>query len=930
MAEIVGRDDELAAIDAFLGTLDTGPAGLVLEGEPGIGKTILWRACVERAEELSYRVLVSRPTQAETALPFAGLADLFEGTLDLTLPRLPDPQRAALEVALLRAAPPEDQAEELALDRAVLGALQALAAQGPMVVAIDDAPYLDAPTGRVLTFALRRVTGVPLRLVLSQRAGEDDPLDLGQSPIGASVCRLELGPLTVDGLDELLLSRAGLSLARPRLRELHRLTGGNPYFALEIAQPLRDLPSGSDWEPRVPETLGKALSRRIEGLSDAARETLVLLAAAPERTVRRLEGLLTEEEQDGLAEAIEAEIVLLDGERVRLSHPLIASVAYSHAGDQERRELHLRLARAAVWEEERALHLALASEQPDEPVALELERAADQAWARGAPETAAKLLEHAARLTPSERDADSTRRLTGVAEHLQIAGDVPRAQAVLRALLDRLPRGAERARVLARLSQLELDPGDSARLAKRASMEAGEDLALEAGMHLELNLIDIRIGAYRSSLEHAREAARVADAVDDSRLLAMALQGLGYAKCLLGEGGLEELKRAVDLVKDVPRLVPRRESIYYPRFYGARLTLGLALVYADDLRHGRRLILDELEYAGATGQEVYRSIILGHLALLELRAGDWVAAMRYSKEGWALARQAGQQSRILESCHAAAIVDAHVGRLEEALEAAETGLAAAEHAHDALHALRFRAVLGFVALSRGDAVLAHSQLASACEALREMDIGVFSEFYVIQNEIDALVTLGELDQADGLVELLERKGAPLRQAWALAVAARGRALVLASRGDVDGARASLERALVAHERLPDPFELGRTLLAQGTIERRAKRKRPAREALERALEIFDQLGAPLWAEKAAGELLRVGGRKPSGSTLTPTEKRVAELVADGLSNKEVAAALFVTTHTVEGHLSRIYEKLGVRSRTELARRLSEDAAASQA
>lgn len=401
----------------------------------------------------------------------------------------------------------------------------------------------------------------------------------------------------------------------------------------------------------------------------------------------------------------------------------------------------------------------------------------------------------------------------------------------------------------------------------------------------------------------------------------MALTGLGHVKCVLGEGGwLEELERAAELER-----APKRDDVYYPRFYSARLTLGLMLVYTDELERGRGLLLEELERAGAGGQEMYRARILNHLALAELRAGDWAAAVRYSKEGLALSRQTGDESRILAS-YPAALVDAHLARIEEACEAAEAGLASAERTHDRLGALRYRQVLGFVELSRSNPAEAHAQLAPAVEALREMDVGELSVFPVLPDDIEALVALGELDEAEALVELLERKGTPLRRAWALAIAARGRALVLAARGDLAGARTSLERALVEHERLPDPFELGRTLLAQGAIERRAKRKRPAREALERALEIFDGLGAPLWAEKAAGELARIGGRRPSGSTLTPTERRVAGLVSDGGSNKEVAAALFVTTHTIEGHLSHIYEKLGIRSRIELAGLIAHHAA----
>jgi DNA-binding CsgD family transcriptional regulator len=191
----------------------------------------------------------------------------------------------------------------------------------------------------------------------------------------------------------------------------------------------------------------------------------------------------------------------------------------------------------------------------------------------------------------------------------------------------------------------------------------------------------------------------------------------------------------------------------------------------------------------------------------------------------------------------------------------------------------------------------------------------------MQNEVEALVAAGRLEDAEATIEYIEEKGRPTGRAWHEAVAARGRALVAAARGDDPNARSWIERALVAHERLPQPFELGRTLLAQATIERRAKRRGSAREAATKALEVFDALGAALWAERAAAELARIPGRGRASGELTETERRVAELVAQGLSNKEVAAALFVSVRAVEANLSKVYAKLGIRSRTQLVRRL---------
>jgi DNA-binding NarL/FixJ family response regulator len=231
------------------------------------------------------------------------------------------------------------------------------------------------------------------------------------------------------------------------------------------------------------------------------------------------------------------------------------------------------------------------------------------------------------------------------------------------------------------------------------------------------------------------------------------------------------------------------------------------------------------------------------------------------------------------------------------------------------------AALGFLELSLGDPAAAHRYLGPLSEAMVAMGLPEPGFARFLPDEIEALVALGELEAAAELLRLLEERGRALDRVSALAAAGRCRALLEAAHGDFQAARASLSEALAQHARIEQPFEVARTLLAQGSIERRFNHRAEARGTLTRALELFDELGAPLWAEKASGELARIPGRARASSELTETERRIAELVAEGFSNKEIAARLFVTVRTVEANLTKVYGKLGIRSRTELASRL---------
>ncbi len=341
--------------------------------------------------------------------------------------------------------------------------------------------------------------------------------------------------------------------------------------------------------------------------------------------------------------------------------------------------------------------------------------------------------------------------------------------------------------------------------------------------------------------------------------------------------------------------------------------LAQLLKYSDRLDAAREKFHMLLADAAERGIENPIAGFHYHLAELECRGGDWEAANEYARQAMAAAHQTGQAFYQAMAQFATGLVEAHLGRVDAARLAAQQGLRLTEAAGEVLTMVLNLSVLGFVELSLGNHAKAHRHLAKAIELKEAMGVQEPAYFRIVPDDVEVLVALGLLEQAEALLAPFEEKGRQLDRAWALATAARCRALLSAARGD-------LPAAIREHDRLPLPFELGRTLLVKGAVERRAKRKREARETLRRALDTFEKLGAPLWAEKASAELARIGGRVPALLGLTPTEGRVAELVASGSTNREVAEALFVSVHTVEANLKRIYRKLGIRSRTELASR----------
>jgi DNA-binding CsgD family transcriptional regulator len=911
--EIVGRDEELAAVVAFLESTEALPGALLLDGEAGIGKTTLWGAGVEAARELPYTILSASPSEKEAMFPYSVVSDLLADLPDEVLAELPGPQRRALEIALVLREPNGSPPEQHTLGVALLGALRALAASKPVVLAVDDVQWVDPSSAAMLVFACRRLREERVALLLARR--QTLGLHSGSLELATPEDRrlgLRIGPLSMGALHRLLRDRLGATLARPALRRVHEASGGNPLYALEL---VRALESSGGWirpgHPLpVPETLDAILHERIDALPASVRQVLAAAAALRHPT----ESVLGD--WAALEQAAEAGLIELTNDEVSFTHPLLASAAYGSITAAERRRLHRRLAEVVSDPEERARHLALGADGPDKEVADALEGAARQAAARGAPAAAAELAELAVRLTPtSEQDRLLERRVDAAGYHLP-SGALDTAASMLEHLVEELPPGGARADALLLLASAQQSFERCLQLAESALGDARGDDARVAKIECYIGEILLVQGSSDQALEHARAALEPAERAGDRTILATALSTVAWFETLSAVEPTPQLLERALVLEDAAV----QSGVYdssSPSF-----ALGMRLMFSGRLDEARVRMDVLLDRAVSVGDEAAVAAALLHQAELEFRAGNWSVAAEKAAEGYERAEQIGREQDMSALLYARALIDAHLGRVEEAREAAERGAALSESCGDEVFRLQHLSVLGFLELSAGDPRAADNILRPLAARLASSGWREPSIYGELPNAIEALVELAELEEARRLLADLQDRLSRIQSPWGEASAGRCEGLILAADGDLAAAVPALERAVTVHERLPQPFDLARTLLALGAIQRRTRKRGAARETLDRALALFDELGAALWAEKARSELARIGGRTPAGDELTPTERRIAELVARGKTNKEVAAQLFLAPRTVEGHLTRIYEKLGVRSRAELAHRLS--------
>lgn len=888
-AAVVGRDAERRRMDAFAERLRTRPGRLVLVGEAGIGKTTLWAYGVERCRAAGARVLVAQPTEDDRDSPGQGLLDLFDrhaetSALDADLPLV---ERS----------------------RWVLRELRALAAEGPVVLAVDDLPWLDDVTARTLRFALRRLADEPVALLGTARTWDAD------DRIGPSLDR-DVDLLDVVALPALTLRRivagAAPSLSTAAVAEVGDLAHGNPFFALELARARRlGMRPAAEGSPLA------ALRRRLAGLPPDTLHLVRLLAVAGPSPLRVLAAASGPARlDDALRPALEADVVTVEHDFVlRFTHALVATAVLSgmHALDTQR--LHSALADAVTDPDARAVHRARASDAVDAVVADEVEAAALRLARRGAPRLAADLLGHAARLTPRDDVGASVRRTLARMMQCAAAGDLPTALTLADSLLDDLEPGPLRAEVVT--CRVVLDFTGAEAFLRAALDEVPDDgTSAHACLRGRLRgllgwLLAIHLGRVDEGLTHARAALEAGRAHGDAVLVAQAASAVSTASLLLG-------RRQPDLVEEAaaggPEVV-RSQLALWPQVLRGREQL-----WDGHLVQARAAFDEMYRRAVGNGAEFQRPYRLADLAQALLAAGDLEAAGRAVVEGEEAARDSRDDRALCWLAYPGGLVAGLRGDAEAALALADRlDGRAARTGERPRHAMAAH-LRGTVAASARDWDTALAELEAGLTVLDSLGYAHPGTVPVLPQAIQAASLAHRTDRVEHLRERLRAQSAGLGSPWADAqlLAADGQLMLL---GDEPGAALdALTRSHAALDRLGYRLDAARTGCFVVAAALRAGRRRAAQDVGERVLATFADTGVCGWDGVARELLGRVRGAGDDG--LTRTEAEIGSLVTAGLRNREIASRMFVSESTVEAHLTRIYRKLGLRNRAELSVRVA--------
>jgi DNA-binding CsgD family transcriptional regulator len=887
---LYGRDAECAALASLIAEARAGRGGaLVLRGQPGVGKSALLAHAADTAD---VQVLRVRGVESESPLAFAALQRLLRPVLH-HLGRLPAPQARAL-LAAFGAADTGPDTDRFRIFLAALSLLAEAAEHAPVLALVDDAQWLDDVSAAALLFVARRLGDERIALLFAARDGDVRRFDA------------DLPELTLSGLDaaaaaDLLVARTGATVSPEVSAHLVARTGGNPLALVELPDVLAPsaLAGDAPLPPELPVTAGveRAFLDRARRLP-AAAQTLLLVAAADDSghaaTVRRAAAALGAGD-DALDAAERSGLLAVREAELELRHPLVRSAVYQAATSLERRRAHLALADALPGTHDadrRAWHRAAAADGPDEEIARQLAEAAGRARSRGGQEAASAALERAAELTPVPGDVRARRRY-GAAEAAWLAGRPVPARALADAALLDVDDPVLRADIVRLRARVEWNTG-SIQLGHRMLLHAARDVAPH-------------------DPERAREMAAIAAGiatvggdsgvdVDPSALVPPATEGdPPHVRCTDAVlHGLAAVRRG-DWGDAAARLRPAfatdpRDTLPVDLL----ANLGVAALHLGDDEAVDRLHTALLVRARDAGATIVVLYTLTRRAFASVTTGRWSAAEADAAEALQLARATARPALAGLPLAWLALLAARRGDpgADEHLRAAEDVLA--DHPGGTLEPLT-RDVVAWTKNTPAQLGRLHLWLVRGPAALDRLSTGDRSTTAAAVAELEAFAT------ATGT-------------AWAAAAAEHGRALLA---GDRD-AEAHFAAALAHHARSPRRIDRARTELAFGEHLRRARRRVDARGHLRAALEVFEDVGAAPWAERARQELRASGetARRRDDSpvtALTPQELQVARLVADGLPNREVAARLFVSPRTVEFHLRNVFAKAGVTSRAELTR-----------
>lgn len=908
---LFGRRPEREAIEATLREArSSGLRAVLITGQAGIGKSRLLEAAARTASELGLRVLKTAGGEAESGIPYATLSDLMRDALAGLDSELGAAQRTTID-AILDPRVGDLPLKPLAVALAVRQILRELSNSAPLAVLLDDLHWTDDASGRPLAFALHRLHDARIAVVASQRPRVRPAIDLPSIIAPERLAYLPLGPLDPDSIAELLAVRLGRRPPLPTLHRILELSAGNPFVALELGRAAEAEPTllaGGEVR-RLPDRLSRLIGSRLSRLPPRARHTLARVAAITRPDDALLEDLGID--RDHLQAAVEAELLHEEDGRWEFSHPLIRTVAAGRLPMRERRRLHARLAQLTRDPVERARHVARSALAPDEEAAGVVEAGAEMAWFRGAPLEGAILADQAVALSPPEGRQQLFRRLLLAGRLRHEAGDNVTAHRLLELALATAPR-ASRALALMQLARVELQTiGEDGNRRYQEALRATRDDALRAEIHIELTVGRQNAAGLAAARRHARMATRYARRTNDELLAARSLVIAARMDFdLTGRVDEPALKRILTAAARLDG-----DSADAVAYQGAALHASHMLMWSGQFPRARDVLCRISDHPPRESR--LADDAEWYLAWTDLWTGRWADAGARIDTLMANGEARGERSD--QALALKATLETLRGTAD-APRTVEQALVAARQVKSERFVEWMIQNLAAYALSAGDAARAAELLDPIVPTLYRLGFIVPHVACHTANAMEALAESGHTQLAHQLDADSTRRLRGRQSTMIRASLARARATTALAEGDTARARRLLEPWLESSELDQLPFLRARLRLVAGRLFRRERQRRRARGVLTLARNAFEQLGALLWLEQAKAEMARIGDRPTTSLGLTPTESRIADLAARGRTNREIAQALFLSARTVEWNLTRVYGKLGVRSRTELATR----------